>query len=133
MAMTVLMLVTIFVLWDAAWRLLGVRPLFPWQLKDMSKRELKDAVFLDVRTAVEYRWFHIPGARNMPELLHNPDAFHAEQKDRPIVVVCMTGHRSPPVAYRLKKMGYTNVYNLTWGMLGRMVYRAVNGGGTVNG
>jgi rhodanese-related sulfurtransferase len=29
----------------------------------------------------------------------------------------MTGHRSPMVAYQLKKRGYKQVYNLTWGML----------------
>ena len=37
--------------------------------------------------------------------------------DEPVIVICMTGHRSPMVAYQLKKRGYRQVYNLTWGML----------------
>jgi len=34
------------------------------------------------------------------------------------VIICMTGHRSSVVAYRLKKRGFTEVHNLTFGMLG---------------
>ncbi len=39
-----------------------------------------------------------------------------------VVVICMTGHRSPLVAYALKKRGYARVDNLAWGMVGWKVY-----------
>ena len=42
--------------------------------------------------------------------------FEEQDSDKPIVVICMTGHRSPIVVHRLEKQGYRNVYNLVWGM-----------------
>jgi rhodanese-related sulfurtransferase len=44
-----------------------------------------------------------------------------------LVIICMTGHRSSVVAYRLKKRGFTEVHNLTFGMLGWLL----SGGETV--
>jgi rhodanese-related sulfurtransferase len=43
-----------------------------------------------------------------------------------VVVICMTGHRSPLVAYALKKKGYARVYNLTGGMVGWKMYKWVS-------
>jgi rhodanese-related sulfurtransferase len=54
---------------------------------------------------------------NKPELLLDISAMTAISKEDPVIVICMTGHRSPPVAYRLKKQGFKKVYNLTLGML----------------
>lgn len=71
---------------------------------------------IDVRTPREYEWIHIEGAANLPDLPVNRDASRRENAVEPVVVICMTGHRSPMVAYRLKKRGYKQVYNLTWGM-----------------
>ena len=53
--------------------------------------------------------------------------FKEPDPDETIVVICMTGHRSPVVANRLKRHGYKNVYNLTWGMWAWKVF----GGKTV--
>ena len=72
---------------------------------------------IDVRTELEFKWFHIEGAVNRPDILINTDRYKDKNLDEPIVIICMTGHRSPPVAYQLKKQGYKRVYNLTWGML----------------
>jgi rhodanese-related sulfurtransferase len=41
----------------------------------------------------------------------------------------MTGHRSPFVVRKLKKMGYKEVYNLAWGIIGWKIF----GNGTVSG
>ena len=43
--------------------------------------------------------------------------YQDKKLDEPVVIICMTGHRSPIVAHQLKKHGYNRVYNLTWGML----------------
>ena len=70
------------------------------------------------RLQPEYELFHINGTNHLPELLHHPESFGEEDSSKPIVVICMTGHRSPVVAYHLKKRVSQEVYNLTWGMLG---------------
>lgn len=111
--------------WDGAWYFLGVKPLFPWQLKGHLDRYQ----LVDVRTAREFGWFHIPGALNAPGLLVSPDSEAFEAEGKPIVIVCMTGHRSPLVVQRLQKRGLRRVYNLTWGMAGWKLF----GGGTVKG
>jgi rhodanese-related sulfurtransferase len=103
--------------WDFAWYLVGVKPLFPWQLKKLLKDKDNQPSLIDVRTPWEYNWFHIRDAVNKPELLLDISAMTAISKEDPVIVICMTGHRSPPVAYRLKKQGFKKVYNLTLGML----------------
>ena len=103
--------------WDFAWYLVGVKPLFPWQLKKLLREKGDHLSLVDVRTPWEYNWFHVNSAVNKPELLLDINALPAITKEDPVVVICMTGHRSPLVAYRLKKQGFKKVYNMTWGML----------------
>ena len=103
--------------WDFGWYLAGVKPLFPWQLKKLLKGKNNQLTLIDVRTPGEFSWFHIDGAANMPGLLSNAEGFKGKRVDEPVIVICMTGHRSPMVTYQLKKRGYKQVYNLTWGML----------------
>jgi rhodanese-related sulfurtransferase len=110
--------IVFFLLWDLFWMYMGINPIPPWELAGRMKSPVKPPVLLDVRTAMEYRWFHIPGARNAPGLLFDVSRLRNVDKDAPIVVVCMTGHRSEIVAYFLKQEGYNNIGNLTWGMLG---------------
>jgi rhodanese-related sulfurtransferase len=108
----------VFLGWDAAWWVLGVKPRFPWQLKESLRTGASDLVLLDVRTRLEYNWFHLAGALNVPEVLADRAKMPLLSPAKEVVVICMTGHRSPPVAYTLKKRGYPRVYNLTGGMLG---------------
>ena len=56
----------LFWVWDAVWWFLGVKPRFPWQLKARLGAGPSDLVLLDVRTPLEYNWFHLPGAQNVP-------------------------------------------------------------------
>jgi len=114
---TVLIILLLLIGWDVAWYLAGVRPIFPWQLKKLLQKDQRQVRLIDVRTPSEFNWFHIQGADNKPELITGNQALPQTDKEKPIVVICMTGHRSPPVVYRLKKRGFKNVYNLTWGML----------------
>ena len=120
-------LLLVFLLaWDAGWALVGVKPLFPWQLQEEYRKGQPDLVLLDVRTQTEFGWFHLPGAKNVP--FRNLDARHLQvPKDKTVVVICMTGHRSSLVAWRLQKNGFTNVYNLTWGMAGWEAYKFFSG------
>jgi rhodanese-related sulfurtransferase len=112
--------------WDAAWWILGVKPRFPWQLKARLGAGASDPVLLDVRTPLEYNWFALPGAQNVPDLLADSGKIPPVSPSQEVVVVCMTGHRSPVVAYALKKRGYPRVYNLIWGMVGWKLYEWVS-------
>ncbi len=117
-----LVLLLFFVAWDVGWALVGVKPLFPWQLQEEYAKHHPDLVLLDVRTQAEYSWFHIPGAHHVP--FRHVSAHHLKiPKNKTVAVICMTGHRSPLVAYHLQKNGYSNVYNLTWGMAGWEAYK----------
>jgi rhodanese-related sulfurtransferase len=118
-----LIVVLVFVVWDGLWWFLGVKPLFPWQLKRKLDHHPSDLLLLDVRTPVEFSWLHIPEAKNDPDLLLETRSIQGVSPEQPMVIICMTGHRSPIVAYALKKQGFKQVYNLTWGMLGWQIYK----------
>jgi rhodanese-related sulfurtransferase len=114
----------VFVVWDIGWMLAGVRPLFPWQLKSMLQQHPEKLVLLDVRTAAEFRLLHIPGARHTPDILAGgelPEDLRPRLQAAPdsmVVLICMTGHRSPVAAKMLQSRLDVPVVNLTWGMLG---------------
>ena len=116
-----------FIVWDAIWWLLGVKPRFPWQLKRQLEAGTPEMLLLDVRTPAEFGWFHLPKAQNAPNVLLDDATLADASPDQPVVVICMTGHRSPLVAYALKKRGFKQVYNLTWGMLGWQIYKVLAG------
>ncbi len=121
-----LAVIVLFVLWDLVWWVLGVKPRFPWQLKARLSAGAPDLVLLDVRTPLEFNWFHLPGAQNRPDLLTGSGPMPIVSPSQEVVVICMTGHRSPLVASTLRKKGYAGVYNLTWGMVGWKVYEWVS-------
>lgn len=123
-----IVILLLFLVWDLAWWGLGVTPLFPWQLKERLRADATAPALLDVRTPLEYNWFHLPGAQNLPDLLVDGNKMPRVAPGQDVVVICMTGHRSPFVSHALKKRGFPRVYNLTWGMVGWKIYELVSGG-----
>lgn len=125
-----IVLIALFMLWDVAWWLgFGVSPLSPWTMKMMVNQD-NAPVIIDVRTRAEFESFHIPGAVNVPYPASLAElAAAAPDSTTPIVVVCMTGHRSTPVVRQMQQGGYTNVSNLTWGMMAWKIF----GGETTSG
>jgi rhodanese-related sulfurtransferase len=119
-------IIGLFLVWDTVWWFLGVKPRFPWQLQASLGAGAADLVLLDVRTPWEYHWFHLPGAHNLPYGLADSGKMPPVSPSQEIVVICMTGHRSPFVAHDLKKKGYARVYNLTGGMVGWKIYAWVS-------
>ncbi len=84
---------------------------------DELTRSGSGMTLVDVRAPSEYDSFHIEGAMNIPA----PDlrSRHAEvPKDRPVVVMCSTGHRSSLAASILQRNGHAQVRNLAGGMTG---------------
>ena len=112
----ILIVLALLVLWDVGWWLAGVRPLSPRAMKAALKSDEPPTV-IDVRTPAEYDFFHIPGAVNVPYPASlNELALAAPDPNKSVVVVCMTGHRSPPTVRQMQRGGYTDVRNLTGGM-----------------
>lgn len=75
-------------------------------------------LMIDVRTAGEYQYDgHIAGSRllPLPMLLQRQ---HELPKDRPIVCVCHSGARSQVACEQLAQLGFTNLSNLSGGMIG---------------
>jgi rhodanese-related sulfurtransferase len=92
--------------------------------RDISATELKEKItqaqpvaLLDVREQLEYHTFNI-GGENIPlgtltENLNDLDY----NKDDEIVVICQRGIRSETARRLLVSAGYTNVRNLTGGLI----------------
>jgi rhodanese-related sulfurtransferase len=125
----VLFILLFFVAWDLGWLAAGLRQTPPWRLRRMRDAGAKPQL-LDVRTSAEYALFHIPGAVSRPDAIAADPAALGLDPKRPVVVICMTGHRSPFVAKRLAAKGF-DASNLTWGMLGWKLAggESVSGGG----
>lgn len=118
LARTLIFILFILVAWDLGWWYVAdVSPMTPWSLK-AARSQGDGPVIIDVRSPAEYAFFHIPGAINVPYPATLAElALVSPDPNKPVVVVCMTGHRSPPVARQLMQGGYTDVHNLTWGMV----------------
>ena len=78
----------------------------------------EDFILLDSREQKEYKTSHLENA-----ICVGYDSFNLEKtqpklqnKDSKIVVYCSLGIRSEDIAEKLKKAGYTNVYNLYGGI-----------------
>jgi hydroxyacylglutathione hydrolase len=83
----------------------------------VTKRERMTLV--DARSANEFAGGHIAGAINIPV----PDLrtkYRGLKKDRPVVLLCGTGHRSSLGASLLRKRGFKDVRNVAGGMTGYM-------------
>jgi protein-S-isoprenylcysteine O-methyltransferase Ste14/rhodanese-related sulfurtransferase len=91
----------------------GAKPLLPWRLKTLPEATW----IVDVRTKAEYHWNRLQGAENYPWGKGLAEAAQNRPKDEPILVTCLSGHRSPAIAVMLRKMGFRTVYNLSWGIL----------------
>ena len=99
------------------------------------------ALLVDVREPAEWEKGHIPGAvlapRGMLEWYADPSTPYAKpelttKRDAHIIIACASGGRSILAAETLKKMGYTNVVNMTggfneWSKQGLPVEVSMNG------
>ncbi len=72
---------------------------------DRRLREDKRVVIVDVRQPVETRGGSVPGAVLIP-LTEFGRRLDELPRDRPILTICRSGHRSPVAARQLKRAGY---------------------------
>ena len=79
--------------------------------------EDKEFVILDVRTKEEYEVGHIPGAKLIPvQILPMKLAELDKYKDRPVLVYCASGGRSPRAVDTLVNSNFTNIYHMDRGI-----------------
>lgn len=83
--------------------------------KKLEAREAKPLV-VDVREPHEYEAVHIDGALLAPLGQVEKDLEKVD-KNREIVLVCRSGRRSGIAYERLEARGFTNLRNLTGGMI----------------
>ena len=93
----------------------------PEGLENLSPREVQLAIsdentsIIDVRSDREFSHGHIRGAKPCP--LGRLDEYIPEiQKNKQVVLICATGHRSRAAAAKLLKSGFTKVSHLEGGM-----------------
>lgn len=75
-------------------------------------REMPNALIVDVRSSAEFAKGHVKGAINIPAVLIEDVEKIAPDKDTPLFLHCLSGHRSGMATRKLKQMGYTNVTNM---------------------
>ncbi|MDD7306716.1 MAG: rhodanese-like domain-containing protein [Peptoniphilaceae bacterium] len=80
------------------------------KIKEFEKT--KDAVLLDVREKDEYEKGHIPQAINIPLSEIDQAENIITNKDKKILVYCLSGSRSDKAENILRQKGYKDVENI---------------------
>jgi len=81
-------------------------------------KEFPSAPIVDVRTPGEFSKGHLPYARNISLNSNNfNQQIGALDKTKPVFVYCLSGSRSAYAADMMKSMGFTEVYDLSGGLL----------------
>ena len=87
------------------------------EVKEAFARSKRGAKLIDVRSAREYAHSgHPKGARSVPPQLIKKDQTGLDRDDD-ILVICLSGHRSPRQAQALAGMGFTRVTNVHGGLM----------------
>jgi len=73
-------------------------------------------LIIDVRTALEHRASRIRGALSLPIHRFSVAELSVDDREREIVIICLTAHRSVPVVRMLRDHGYENAVQLRGGM-----------------
>lgn len=95
-------------------RLSGISEVSPGEATRMLNHD--NAIMVDMRIDKEYREGHVVNAIHVPsqENLAALDKY----VDKPVIVYCNSGNRSVGFCSKLRKQGFSSVYNLKGGILG---------------
>lgn len=98
----------------------GINSISVSQLQDeLLQAQGEKLQLIDVRSPTEFKQNHIKNAINIPlsEINSKLLTKNLLSFDRPIYVICASGNRSLMATIGLKKMGVTNVHNVSGGMM----------------
>ena len=98
--------------------------MFNTNVKNISAEEAyklisdnKEFVILDVRSKEEYDKGHIPGAKLVPVQVLSIKLTELDKyKDKPVLVYCESGRRSPIAVDTLVNNAFKNIYHLSNGI-----------------
>lgn len=103
-----------------------VKEVMPWTLRDQLASG-RDILLIDVREPAEFAQLHIQGSINVPRgVLEQACEWDfddtvpalAAGREREIVVICRSGHRSAFAADVMQQLGFSNVASLRTGVRG---------------
>lgn len=90
-----------------------------------TRAKAGDLVLVDVRRPSEWRASGVPASGHAITMHQNGRRFLSQlleaaggDKSRPLALICATGGRTTWLQARLRKAGFTNLYNVTEGMKG---------------
>jgi rhodanese-related sulfurtransferase len=104
----------------------SVPELMPWDLEEKLAAD-PDLLIVDVREPYEFEAMHIEGSLNVPRgVLESACEWDYEEteprlvqaRDREVVIVCRSGHRSLLAGANLKLLGFNHVFSLKTGLRG---------------
>lgn len=94
----------------------GYKVITPAMATQMINQQ--DALILDIRPDNEYVGGHIVNSTHIPLSYLNDRLSEIDKyKNKPVIAVCRSGHRSSAACATLKKAGFESVYNLSGGVL----------------
>ena len=86
-------------------------------IEELKIKVTQGAILLDVRSKQEYNEGHLQGAINIPDYeIAQRVQNEIPKKNQLVVTYCQYGGRSRNANSIMKKMGYTNLYNLYGGL-----------------
>jgi rhodanese-related sulfurtransferase len=92
-----------------------IKTIHPAELKERLQKG-ENLNIIDVREDEEVAQGMIPGAKHLP-LGELPERHEEVAKNSEVILVCRSGNRSGKACEYLQMLGYTNVVNMTGGML----------------
>ncbi len=103
-----------------------ITEIFPWDLEERLG-EGERPLIVDVREPDEFAFAHIEGSINVPRgILEQACEWDYDEtvpelvqaRDREVIVVCRSGHRSVLSVYNMKLLGYEKAVSLKTGLRG---------------
>ena len=83
----------------------------------VQKLNHESAVIIDIRNRESFQDGHIVGAVNLPQAELAKDLSKLNKyKDRPLIIVCLTGQGAGKLVMQLKKQNFNNIFSLAGGI-----------------
>ncbi len=105
----------------------SVHEIFPWDLQEAIDKQQQLPLLVDIREPYEFEDLHIKGSLNIPRGILEPACDYGygdtvpelvTARDKKVIVICRSGHRSVLAAHTMQQMGFQSVKSLKTGVKG---------------